>query len=112
MLVTVRFRKDDPSGKGHFPRIGWAKTQQYDIVARLKSYILNFGLHNSPACTKKSTPKERCAHCYPLFPRTSQLGGTSTTTMKAQTPSRFSSSLSALAASIGLDRTRFSGKSR
>ena len=109
--LNVRFRKNDQAAKGHHPRVGKAADSRFDIICRLRAYQLAFQLENHPDCNKKAAPADRCKRCFPLFPRTKQLGMVTKPTLCKLPTSWFSSVTTQQCAAIGLDAKRFTGVS-
>jgi integrase len=109
LAVVIRERKNDQSGKGHFPRIGKAKNPKFDIVSLLKQYLQDNNLMVSSACTKPTDARGNCPHCNPLFPKTCKSAGITIPTMQPLSTNWFTSNVSRQLRTLGHDPKRFSG---
>ena len=65
--VRIYRRKQDTERKGHYPRIGHASQEEWDIVLQLRKDADLHGLRVSERCTKPKQAGARCRHCPPLF---------------------------------------------
>ena len=107
--VRIYRRKQDTSGTGHYPRLGVATHDEWDIVQRLRRYAEQQGLQVSAECTKQKSPGARCRKCSPFF--LSEAGKTQRAPRQGVSRQQVTNGVVKSLQLIGVDTTHFSGMS-